>query len=104
MKFKYVPGHHTGEALGDEVLEILKQFEIAEKLFCITTDNASNNGRMMKHISRRLKDEFNIMWDGSEHHIACMNHIINLAVQDFLKGIKSLAPDDDDEEKGNEED
>ena len=27
-------------------------------------------------------------WDGEENHIACLAHVINLAVQAFLKNIK----------------
>jgi hypothetical protein len=60
-------------------------------LFCITTDNASNNGKMMKRIGRHLKDQ-GLNWKPAEHHVACLNHVINLAVQAFLKSIKGLAP------------
>jgi len=30
------------------------------------------------------------MWDWQEHHIACLNHVINLAVQDFIRGLKGM--------------
>jgi len=95
LDFKYVPGHHDGEHLGDEVIQILEEFQIINKLFCITTDNASNNGKMMTRISKHLKDVHCVKWDPKEHHIACLNHVINLAVQDFLKAIKGFNADDE---------
>ena len=109
LHFSHIPGHHTGAALGKEVIEILEEYGIIEKLFCVTTDNASNNTEMMKHIGRYLRKEYNIIWKSDEHHIACLNHVINLAVKDFLKEIKGLnseessdehpKEDEDDEEK-----
>lgn len=109
LDFKYVPGHHDGERLGDEVIEILEEYQIINKLFCITTDNAGNNRKMMMRISRYLKDEHSIKWNPKEHHIACLNHVINLAVQDFLKAIKGLVADNEadnclrDEEEDDDE-
>jgi Ser-tRNA(Ala) deacylase AlaX len=70
---------------------MLKEYDIAEKLFCITTDGATNNRTMCKEISRRLKEENDIEWNYKEMHIHCMNHVINLAVQEFLKSIKGIA-------------
>ena len=97
LEFKHVAGHHYGEILGDEVFNVLEEYDITAKLFCIITDNAGNNGTMMKHISKRLKEDKNIDWDPEMHHIACLNHVINLAVQDFLKEIKGLGIADDNE-------
>src|SRR5271154_6135458 len=97
LDFKHVSGNHYGEIPGDEVFKILEVYGITDKLFCITTDNAGNNGTMMKRISQRLKDEKGLFWDPKKHHIACLNHVVNLAVQDFLKGIKGLAQQDEEE-------
>ena len=91
IEFQHQPGSHSGVCLGDAVFHTINKFGITEKLFCITTDNTSNNGTLMKHLSRRLKDELGVKWDPLKHHIGCLNHIINLAVQDFLKSIKGLA-------------
>ena len=51
---------------------------------------------MMKRISNRLEDDKGIIWDPKKHHVACLNHVINLAVQDFLKSIKGLNNDGDE--------
>jgi hypothetical protein len=50
-------GHHFGEALAQEVFDVLEEYEISEKLFCITTDNAGNNTTLVKHLSTFLKEE-----------------------------------------------
>lgn len=112
LHFSHISDHHTGTALGKEVIEILEEYGIIEKLFCVITDNVSNNTEMMKHIDRYLRKEYNIIWKPEERHIACLNHVINLAVKDFLKGIKDLnseessdehpKEDEDDEEKVSE--
>jgi hypothetical protein len=104
LEFKHVPGHHTGNALANEVYDILEEYELFEKLFCITMDNASNNEKMMKCLSRRLKDEQNIDWDPSEHHVACLNHVINLAVDDFMKAIKGYTEETEEHSSDNDDD
>jgi hypothetical protein len=91
LSFKQLKGRHTGKRLSKEVLDILIEFDLAEKLFCITTDNAGNMGKLMKCLSKRLRKQ-GINWDASENHISCLNHVLNLAVQAFLKKIKALPP------------
>ena len=95
MDFLHVEGHHYGEVLAEKVFEILDEYDICEKLFCITTDGAGNNNTMAKELSHLLKKEKDINWNHKEMHLHCMNHIINLAVQKFLKSIKGLASKDE---------
>ena len=73
--------------LAEEVYRILNDFGITSKLFCITCDNASNNKKMMKELERKFVHD-GLSWKHEEHHIACLNHVINLAVEAFLKSIK----------------
>jgi len=74
--------------LAEIVLKVLDEFGIAEKLYCITSDNAGNNLTMAKELDRLL-GERGIEWDHEKHHIPCLSHVINIAVQKFLKAIKS---------------
>ena len=69
LDFKHVPGSHTGRNLEDHVFNVIKEFGIQNKLFCITTDNASNNSKMMKRISKLLKNDLKINWDPKKHHV-----------------------------------
>jgi hypothetical protein len=88
LDFMHVEGHHYGTVLGEKVCEMLKEYDISEKLFYITTNGTSNNHTMCKEISRHLKEEKDIEWNYKEMHIHCLNHVINLAVQEFLKVLK----------------
>jgi hypothetical protein len=45
---------------------------------------------MMKVLSGILKGKKSMDWDPKAHHIACLNHVINLGVDDFMKSIKAF--------------
>lgn len=96
MDFIYIEGHHYGEVLADKTFEILQEYDICEKLFCITTDDAGNNGTMCTALSTLLEN-IGIEWNPETHHINCMNHVINLAVQDFIMSIKGTLNDENDD-------
>src|SRR5437773_12535467 len=55
LSFRHVPTSHTGYNLALHVYSILHEFNVHTKLFCITTDSASNNGKMMKELSELLR-------------------------------------------------
>ena len=46
----------------------------------------------------RLLGNIGIEWDPKKYQISCMNHVINLAVQEFIKSIKVMIDDKDDDE------
>ena len=87
-----------------EIFDTLDVFNIAEKLFCITTDNASNNKTAMKCLSKLLLKRKGIKWKWQECHISCLNHVIDLAVQAFLKSVKVIEDDKTEEEEEEEDD
>jgi hypothetical protein len=60
--FERLRDHHTGENMASIVLEILGNYGIADKLFCITTDNAGNNGTLCKSLEAKLA-ALGIPWD-----------------------------------------
>ena len=88
-------GHHTGEYMADVIYDLLEEYGIKEKLFCITTDNAGNNVTLVKELSKLLAVD-GISWDWKTHHIPCLAHIINLVVQKFLKALIKDLDDSDD--------
>jgi len=71
------------------VLDVLMEFGLCEKLFCITSDNAGNMRKLMRFLSKRLR-QLGVKWDARENYINCLNHVLNLALQAFLKKIKAL--------------
>src|SRR5947207_15410366 len=88
LDFGEVDWSHSGINLADHLHKVLTRYGICEKLFCIRTDNASNNDTMCEELSDLLYESHEMDWDGEENHIACLAHVINLAVQAFLKNIK----------------
>ena len=44
----------------------------------------------MKALSKLLKKRKKVIWNWKECHISCLNHVIDLGVQAFLKSIKIL--------------
>jgi hypothetical protein len=85
LAFTPLEGGHTGEYMASIVFDTLEEFDIKEKFFCVTSDSASNNIKMVKELSKILLAKCNIKWDWKTNHIPCLAHIINLVVQKFLK-------------------
>lgn len=90
LSFEELKGQHDGVNIGEAIYVCLDKYNIVEKLFCITTDNASNNCTALEHLGELLLQNKGIVWDYEEQHIRCLNHIINIAVQAFLKKCKVL--------------
>jgi len=89
LSFQQLEGHHTGEHLSQEVMKVLIDFSLVEKLFCITSDNARNIKKLMVCLSKAVRF-YGVEWDANKCHISCLNHVLNLAVQAFLKEIKAI--------------
>lgn len=92
LDFQHVPGPHTGLNLAKHLRSVIHDFQFQSKLFCITTDNASNNYKMMQELSRLLLVDDAIVWDGSRNHIPCLAHVLNLSVKAFLAHLKVQPP------------
>ena len=45
-----------------------------------------------------LLESIGIEWDPKKCQISCMNHVINLAVQEFIKSVKVMIDDKNDDE------
>ena len=76
-------------------MKVFDEYFIQHKLFCITMNNTENNETMMKAISFSLQVA-DIEWNPREYHIIYLNHVINLAMQDFLKSIKGLTEEEEE--------
>jgi len=44
---------------------------------------------MVKELTHTLRRVANVSWNWEEHHINCLNHVINLGVEWFIKSIKA---------------
>jgi hypothetical protein len=52
---------------------------------------------MVKELSSLFRDNDYIQWPGESHHISCLAHVLNLAVQAFLKTL-NITPMTEEEE------
>ncbi len=53
--FQSLSDAHTDEMMTKIVVDILKKYKLENRLFAVTTDNASNNEKMRKNIKNMLK-------------------------------------------------
>ena len=60
---------------------VFREYDIQNKIFSITFDNASNNKSAINLFVRTIREGPL----GEIFHVRCMCHIINLIVQDGLK-------------------
>jgi hypothetical protein len=96
LDFQEVNVSHSRVNLAGHVFDVLVKYNIHTRLYCITTDNASNNGTMATALSQLLHEQ-GITWNAERNHIACLTHVINLAVKEFLTTLKiqSCTPEDE---------
>jgi hypothetical protein len=77
---------HSGKNIAERVYNNLSDFEIQNKLFCVTPDNASSNLTMAQELAKKISN-----FCESKHLLGCCGHVINLAAQAGLKAIGSVA-------------
>ncbi|KAF5336727.1 hypothetical protein D9757_015382 [Collybiopsis confluens] len=68
---------HTGKYLADRAFQCLSDFGIADRTLGHTGDNASNNNKMLDHLTS-LYDQFPLSIAGRDMQIRCFGHILNL--------------------------
>lgn len=80
---------HDGLSLSKAMIEVLENYEIADRLLGVTCDNASNNSTMLAEIEKYYlltypDCGFSVAWN----QIECMAHVINLGAQEMFKNFK----------------
>ena len=80
MGVSEVYGTHSGKNLALHFYHALESLELCPKLFCITADNASNNGTLAEELQMKLSQ-----YDAHEHMLGCVGHVMNLAAKAGLK-------------------
>ncbi|KAK8955013.1 hypothetical protein KSP39_PZI002802 [Platanthera zijinensis] len=75
---------HTAVALYKVIMKCAREFKINDKILSISLDNAANNGAAIELLKRDLKPFLN----GTFFHTRCVCHVLNLIVQDSLKGME----------------
>jgi len=82
-----IQGQHSGQNLARMILDIIDEYQIRNKIGYFMMDNVTSNDTFLHCLSQELQDTDNIKYDAELHRLRCNGHIINLAVQAFLRGI-----------------
>jgi hypothetical protein len=85
-------GSHTGENLCASFMKSCNELGVLPKLLAITTDGALSNNTLAAHLEAKCRLQ-GIPFDQNSMHVHCIAHVINLAVQDFLKTLNASALD-----------
>ena len=56
IAFKLVDGDHDGLNLSSEIMSVFEDMGIVGKIMCITSDNASNNTKMIEEMEKIYKE------------------------------------------------
>ncbi|RKK07622.1 hypothetical protein BFJ65_g17827 [Fusarium oxysporum f. sp. cepae] len=71
---------HTGENIAGQIIEIIREYEISDKLGYFTLDNAGNNKTSMGELGL----EFGFDWE--KRWVRCVGHVVNIVVKQMLYG------------------
>lgn len=96
---------HTGEYLAEMTADCHIEYGLTTSVLSIALDNATNNDKMLTELPLLLPESATV---GTDYHIRCFGHIINLSVKAFLalfdSSPKALKADDtEDKVPGAEE-
>ena len=69
-----------GKNIAEEIIEILKSYDIRDKIGYFILDNATNNNTTMVAIAKH----FNLPGKGLPHRVHYISHIINLIIKALL--------------------
>jgi len=79
---KRVQGAHSGENIAQAVLQVIREFSIADKVGYFQADNAGNNDTCVQAILDVISPSTPAIY----RRLRCFGHVINLSAKAFLFG------------------
>jgi hypothetical protein len=76
-------GAHSGTAIAEELLAIMREFKISDRIGYFVADNASNNDTALREMAKEIDV------DPLRQRIRCNAHILNLVAKAILYGTDS---------------
>lgn len=95
-------GRHKGKYLAESFWNVLVDYGITEKLFSLTTDNASNMDTMLDELEN-IAETNGIHFDAANFRVRCFAHILNLCCKDIICTIGDSDNDASDDDENDEE-
>jgi hypothetical protein len=87
LGFEHLHGTHSGRNLANVFLDTLAAANIPkERVLTITSDNASNNSKLVKCLNNAL-DILDTTF-GRLSRVPCLSHVIQLALKELVTHIK----------------
>lgn len=86
LDLSIIEGSHSGANLAESFGNVLTRFGLWNKLFAVTSDNASNMTTFLKtleSIARENGGQFKF----KDYRVRCMAHILNLSCQEVIKNL-----------------
>ncbi|XP_050236367.1 zinc finger BED domain-containing protein RICESLEEPER 1-like [Mercurialis annua] len=93
LSFCDVPPPHTGVNICDALHKCLIEWEIEDKVWSVTVDNAAYNDVAIRMLKENLSYKNQLPIDGKLFHVRCCAHILNLLVHDGMSEIGNIIKD-----------
>jgi len=88
IRFSMMETPHNSLNMFDVVLRSIQEWNIEDKLFSFTLDNASVNIAMLNHLRENLENKGFLVSNGVLLHYRCGTHVFNIIAQYGLKEVK----------------
>ena len=89
LGFEPLHGPHSGTNLSDVLLQLLKERNLLNRIFTVTTDNATNNDTLIRGLQDVLLSTGAISSRDSIVRVPCMAHVIQLCLKQLLGHIRA---------------
>ncbi|KAK9742550.1 hypothetical protein RND81_03G181100 [Saponaria officinalis] len=84
--FDVMDEQHTGYNIYTRINNTLIEFNLSDKVFSISFDNATANTKAIDYVKQKM----NLLLNGELVHVRCCAHIINLSAQEGISDISPL--------------
>jgi hypothetical protein len=88
LGFKPLHGVYTGSNMSSVLLETLMEYKIQDRVFGLTTDNASNNKTLVDSLQQVLSNDVNLI------QTPCLAHVIQLSLNQLLDCLNAIPLND----------
>ncbi|KAI2964925.1 hypothetical protein CBS147323_6033 [Aspergillus niger] len=95
LGFEPLHGPHSGSNLSDVLLDLLRDRHLVDRIFTVTTDNATNNDTLIRGLQDVLLATGAINSRDSIIRVPCMAHVIQLCLKQLLGHIKAAPKNDE---------
>jgi hypothetical protein len=89
LGFEPLHGAHSGVNLNEVLLQVLKDRRLLDRIFSVTTDNATNNETLIRALQESLLSSGAISTRESIVRVPCMAHVIQLCLKQLLGHIRA---------------